>query len=88
VIAALATALCLAQAQPAPAREAPPPPARDGVEVERRPAQEPTPVPRRAQDGRDPARPDPDEDVIRNLELLEDLELLEHVDVFDPKAEG
>jgi len=86
VIAALATALLLGQAAPAKAREVPlpPPPVKDGAALQRK-AEPPPPPAQQAEPRPDPAKPgNSDEELIRNLELLQDLELLEHADAFDP----
>jgi hypothetical protein len=74
-----ALALCDASSPVRPEVPLPPPPVRDGVEVQRRDEPVPPPGPR--------AGPDADEEVIRNLELLENLPLLENLEAFDTKAD-
>jgi hypothetical protein len=89
VTAALLAALALGLAAGSPEEQAPPPAPRE-VPLPPPPARDGGVLPRRAEPDRAPAGtapPDPDEEVIRNLDVLLELELLQHLDAFDPKAE-
>ena len=64
------------------------PPVKDGAALQRKAEPPPPPAPAKQAEPRpEPGKPgDPDEELIRNLELLQDLELLEHADAFDPES--